>query len=596
VGVPVGSGTSLAAPTILAVGPDLVRERFLLPTLTGEVTWCQLFSEPGAGSDLAGLTTHAELDGDEWVVNGQKVWNTSAHHADLGMLLARTDWDAPKHKGITYFVVPMHQPGVEARPLRQMNMHASFNEVFLTDARIPRDDVVGAVNDGWRAALTTLAFERRFGAMSRPRYAPAAGRALRGGAPRGRRPLRDVQVVPATGGRPISSASGPDHGCAGRPVVRQEVARVLTRYQSSRWTSERSRAALASGRTPGPEGSVGKLAMSDVAREAARVHSLISGAAALLTDGADPLDAVWPRSSCRCRPSRSPAAPTRSSATSWASGPWVLPREPAPTSTVRSASSRAMGDSAFGAVAVSLGDDFVATVEIRRPPNNFFDVALVAALADAYEDLARDAACRAIVLCSEGKHFCAGADFSGGSEQGGAALYREAARVFAAPLPVVAAVQGAAVGGGLGLACSADFRVAAPEARFSANFAQLGFHHGFALSVSLPRLVGQQHALDLLYTGRRIGGEEAAGIGLCDRLVACGELRREAHRLAAEIASSAPLAVRSIRATMRADLVERVGAAMEREAGRTRTAPTHRRLVRRGGRHGRAARPRFEGR
>jgi len=226
-----------------------------------------------------------------------------------------------------------------------------------------------------------------------------------------------------------------------------------------------------------------------------------------------------------------------------------------------------MGDSAFAAVGVTLGDDFVATVEIRRPPNNFFDVALVGALADASEDLARHAACRASVLCSKGKHFCAGADFSGRSEQGGAALYREAARVFAAPLPVVAAVQGAAVGGGLGLACSADFRVAAPEARFAANFAQLGFHHGFALSVSLPPLVGQQRALDLLYTGRRFGGEEAAGIGLCDRLVAqADELRREAHRLAAEIASSAPLAVRSIRATMRAELVARVAAAMDREA------------------------------
>ena len=226
-----------------------------------------------------------------------------------------------------------------------------------------------------------------------------------------------------------------------------------------------------------------------------------------------------------------------------------------------------MGEAAraFGDVGVTV-DDFVATVEIRRPPNNFFDVALVRSLADAYEAVADEAACRAIVLASEGKHFCAGADFHGGSDQGGAALYREAARLFAAPLPVVAAVQGAAVGGGLGLACSTDFRVAAPEARFSANFAQLGFHHGFALSVTLPRIVGHQHALELLYTGRRVGGAEAFDVGLCDRLVPRAEVRAEARRLAGAIASSAPLAVRSIRATMRAGLVDAVVAAMDREA------------------------------
>jgi 2-(1,2-epoxy-1,2-dihydrophenyl)acetyl-CoA isomerase len=219
----------------------------------------------------------------------------------------------------------------------------------------------------------------------------------------------------------------------------------------------------------------------------------------------------------------------------------------------------------FGDVAVTLDDDLIATVEVRRPPNNFFDAALVGSVADAYESLADGTACRAIILCSEGKHFCAGADFGGESAGGGAELYAQAARLFAGALPVVAAVQGAAIGGGLGLCCSADFRVASPEARFSANFAQLGFHHGFALSVTLPAVVGHQHALELLYTGRRISGAEAFAIGLCDRLVDPDALRAEAHRLAADIASSAPLAVRSIRATMRADVAERVVAAMDRE-------------------------------
>jgi 2-(1,2-epoxy-1,2-dihydrophenyl)acetyl-CoA isomerase len=230
-----------------------------------------------------------------------------------------------------------------------------------------------------------------------------------------------------------------------------------------------------------------------------------------------------------------------------------------------------------GDVSVAVGEDFVATVEIHRPPNNYFDVGLITSLADAYEAIDGRADCRAIVLCSEGKHFCAGADFAprsasasagrDGRDLGARTLYGEALRLFGAGTPVVAAVQGAAIGGGLGLACSADFRVAGPEARFSANFARLGFHHGFALSVTLPAIIGQQATLDLLYTGRRVTGEEAAALGLCDRLVdGADDVRSAAHALAAEIAASAPLAVRSIRETMRAGLVDRVRAATEREA------------------------------
>ena len=179
----------------------------------------------------------------------------------------------------------------------------------------------------------------------------------------------------------------------------------------------------------------------------------------------------------------------------------------------------------FGDAEVSVGDDLVATVEIRRPPDNFFDADLITSLADAYFWLDDRDDARAIVLCSAGKHFCAGADLAGRSRQpnpveGGVnSLYQQATRLFDAKTPVVAAVQGAAIGGGLGLACSADFRVAASEARFAANFAKLGFHQGFALTVTLPAIVGQQRALELLlYTGRRIGGEEAARIGLADRL------------------------------------------------------------------------------
>jgi 2-(1,2-epoxy-1,2-dihydrophenyl)acetyl-CoA isomerase len=225
----------------------------------------------------------------------------------------------------------------------------------------------------------------------------------------------------------------------------------------------------------------------------------------------------------------------------------------------------------FGDVHVRLGDDYVAEVEIRRPPANFFDTNLIRGLAEAYAVLDDDPACRVIVLGSEGKHFCAGADFNAQSdaealpEEGAASLYREAVRLFRSEKPVVAAVQGAAIGGGLGLACSADFRVAAPDARFAANFAQLGFHQGFGLSVTLPLIVGQQRALELLYTGRRIPGEEAHRIGLCDRLVPLSEVRDGARQLAAEIAGSGPLAVRSIRQTMRGHLADEVARATDRE-------------------------------
>jgi 2-(1,2-epoxy-1,2-dihydrophenyl)acetyl-CoA isomerase len=217
----------------------------------------------------------------------------------------------------------------------------------------------------------------------------------------------------------------------------------------------------------------------------------------------------------------------------------------------------------------------VAVVCLHRPPNNYFDTGLLEEVAAAYEELGGSGWCRAVVLASEGRHFCAGLDFAGNAGQDIAALYRRALRLFAAPLPVVAAVQGAAIGGGCGLALSADFRVATPESRFSANFARLGFHHGFALTVTLPAAVGRQAAADLLYTGRRVGGEEALALGLCDRLATDGDPLAEAVRYADELAASGPLAVRSIRATLRGDLVEEARLAMEHEcAEQTRLRDT----------------------
>ncbi len=230
----------------------------------------------------------------------------------------------------------------------------------------------------------------------------------------------------------------------------------------------------------------------------------------------------------------------------------------------------------YGDLTVGLGDDHVAIIEIHRPPHNFFDMALIDSLVTALTDLDSESACRVAVLRSEGKNFCAGAQYGQDGQRpagtGSAStaanprhLYDAAFDLFSTKTPIVAAVQGAAVGGGLGLACAADFRIATPQARFAANFARLGFHHGFGLTVTLPALVGQQRALELLYTGRRVPGEEALELGLADRLVPAEDLRSQAHEFAREIAMSAPMAIDSIRQTMRGHLPAAIKAATDHE-------------------------------
>lgn len=218
-------------------------------------------------------------------------------------------------------------------------------------------------------------------------------------------------------------------------------------------------------------------------------------------------------------------------------------------------------------LSITVDDQYVGTLEFRRPPNNFMDAGLVAGIADGLERLQDDPSCRAVVLRSQGKHFTAGRDFSKPRGEGDspAELYGHAARIVATGLPIVAAVQGAAVGGGLGLALAADFRVATPRTRFVCNFARLGFHHGFGITVTLPAIVGQQRAMEILLTGAHVSGEDGAAMGLCDRLVAEEDLHAEAHALAGQIAASAPLAVRSIRATMRQGRLAEFQDATERE-------------------------------
>jgi enoyl-CoA hydratase/carnithine racemase len=211
----------------------------------------------------------------------------------------------------------------------------------------------------------------------------------------------------------------------------------------------------------------------------------------------------------------------------------------------------------------------VGIVEIQRPPHNFFDNSLINQIADAFEAFDRDVGIRSYVLCAQGKSFCAGADFQNrpqtGSAESGKHLYKEATRLFRARKPSVAAVQGPAIGGGLGLAVMPDFRVACPEARFSANFTRLAFHPGFALTFTLPRLVGQQRANLMFYTGRRIGGEEAHAWGLADVLVPLADVRKAAIALATEMAEGGPLAVQSTRETMRRGFADAAEAATERE-------------------------------
>ena len=295
VGVAKSGVRLLAAATLLEHGTERQKERFLRRILTGEDTWCQLFSEPGSGSDLAGATTRADLHGDSWLINGQKVWTTSAHHADHGLLLARTDWDAPKHEGLSYFVIDIKQPGVDVQPLKQMNGHASFNQVFFTDAQVPAENLIGRIGEGWKVAMTTLAHERRGadGLSAPSRQGARTGRIY----VEERRELETANQpykwYPQRAGRvDLILDRAKETGANKDPHVRQEIAKLMILAKSAEWTARRARAAQQQGRPQGPEGSLGKLAASHVARAAAHVHTLMTGADALLTGPGSPRDGI----------------------------------------------------------------------------------------------------------------------------------------------------------------------------------------------------------------------------------------------------------------------------------------------------------------
>jgi alkylation response protein AidB-like acyl-CoA dehydrogenase len=257
---PIGYG--MGAPTIVTHGSEQQRDRYLRPLFTGEEVWCQLFSEPGAGSDVASLSARAVRDGDEWIVNGQKVWTTLAHLARWGMLIARTDPEAPKHKGMTYFVVDMHAPGVEVKPLFQITGEAEFNEVFFTDVRIPDQERLGDVGEGWRVSLTTLMNERvAIGGQIPPRGGGFIGEAVK-----------------------VWKAKAHDD-----PTVRDQLMKLWVRAEVLRLTNIRAQQLRAVG-NPGPEGSISKAASADLNKDISAFTLNLLGADGMLKPDGYPMD------------------------------------------------------------------------------------------------------------------------------------------------------------------------------------------------------------------------------------------------------------------------------------------------------------------
>lgn len=271
-------GIGWAGPTIAYAGSEEQKERYLFPLLTAEEIWCQLFSEPGSGSDLASLSTRAERDGDEWVVNGSKIWTSGAQHSRFGILLARTNPDAAKHKGITYFICPMNLPGIDIRPIREMTGGETFNEVFFTDVRLPLDAVVGEVNDGWRLAKVTLGNER---------VSLSTGGVLWGHGPTALDLIAQIKRAPVTD-----------------PVLRQNIAKVYIEHQILELIRMRTLSARIRGEQPGPEASVRKILADEHGQHVMDLALSLQGASGMIanahvgglsgTQGASAMEvAVW---------------------------------------------------------------------------------------------------------------------------------------------------------------------------------------------------------------------------------------------------------------------------------------------------------------
>jgi alkylation response protein AidB-like acyl-CoA dehydrogenase len=267
-----GIGQGMLGPTIMVHGTPEQKKRYLRPMLRGDEIWCQLFSEPAAGSDLAGLRTTATKDGDHWVLNGQKIWTTGAHYSKWGMIVTRTDANVAKHAGITYFIVDMHSPGIEIRPIKQINGGSGFNEVFFNDVRVPAANIVGKVNDGWRGAITTLMNERA---------------SISGGGGGGGVGFADLVRLAKESERNGRSAFED-------PAVRQKLADFYIRQKGLQYTTYRSLTALSRGTTPGPEASIGKLVMAPMRQDmAAFALELLDITGTLQDTALVPDEAAW---------------------------------------------------------------------------------------------------------------------------------------------------------------------------------------------------------------------------------------------------------------------------------------------------------------
>ncbi|HNJ98397.1 MAG TPA: acyl-CoA dehydrogenase family protein [Ilumatobacteraceae bacterium] len=266
-GVPTGGpndvfGIQMLGNTLLQWGSEEQKRRYLPRILSGEDTWCQGYSEPNAGSDLSNLGLKAQLDGDQWILNGQKIWTSAGHLADHIFTLARTDPDAPRHKGISFLLVDMRQPGVEVRPIKMISGESEFNEVFYTDATTPKDEVVGGVNNGWAVAMTLLGFERGEAAATGPiRFQAEIDRLL---------------------------LLAKEHGVADQPVIRQQLADCYTQVQIMRWSGMRVLTRFLQGHHPGPDGAISKLYWSEYHKKVTELSMSILGAAALTPSGRKP--------------------------------------------------------------------------------------------------------------------------------------------------------------------------------------------------------------------------------------------------------------------------------------------------------------------